>query len=107
MHVNDVLIRLSIVLTTDELKRISVTEKRNQGISIIADVHGMKCYQAKRFINNLICLSKNIYELIVIHGFNHGTAIRDMLHSNFSNQHIKQMFIDQQNQGVTHMVMVA
>lgn len=101
------LTRLSIILTTEELNRISVKENTEKTISIIADVHGMKCYQAKRFINNLICLLSNVYEIIVIHGFNHGTAIRNMLHSNFSNHHIKQMFIDKQNQGVTHMLIAA
>lgn len=95
--------RLSLVFTIDELNRISIKENHGKNPRVYADVHGMKCYQAKRFINNIINIIKSAFELIVIHGFNHGTAIRDMLSDNFNNMHITQQYISQYNQGITHM----
>lgn len=46
--------RLRMVLTNDELDRITVKERESGKIRITADVHGMKCYEARRFINNII-----------------------------------------------------
>ena len=40
--------RLRMVLTNDELDRITVKERESGKIRITADVHGMKCYEARR-----------------------------------------------------------
>ena len=46
--------RLSMIFTWDELDRVQIREAENDSAAmIIADVHGMKCYEAKRFINNI------------------------------------------------------
>lgn len=74
---------------------------------MIVDVHGMKCPQAKRFINNIINVVRIVFRLIIIHGYNHGTAIKEMLAQNFSNNHIYEQFPDPRNQGVTHMLIAA
>ena len=38
-------------------------------IRVIADVHGMKCKQAHRFINNIINVIRVTFQLIIIHGY--------------------------------------
>ena len=102
-----VISRLKMVLTNDELSRISVQEKSQRKIRITADVHGMKCYEARRFINNIISIMRMAFQLIIIHGYNHGTAIKKMLAQNFSNDHIYEQFPDPRNQGITHMLIAA
>lgn len=102
-----VISRLKMVLTNDELSRISVQEKSQRKIRITADVHGMKCYEARRFINNIINIMRMAFQLIIIHGYNHGTAIKKMLAQNFSNDHIYEQFPDPRNQGITHMLIAA
>ena len=99
--------RLRMVLTQDELNRINISESSDGKIRIIADVHGMKCYEARRFINNIINIVREAFQLVIIHGYNHGTAIKDMLAQNFSNDHIYEQFPDPRNQGVTHMLIAA
>lgn len=99
--------KLSLILTETELNRISINEKTNGKLLITADVHGMKCRDAKRFINNIINIIRAAFQLIIIHGYNHGTAIKDMLAQNFSNDHIYNQFPDPYNQGVTHMFIAA
>ena len=96
--------RLSMIMTQDELDRIKVSEDSNGKVQITADVHGMKCYQAKRFINNIINALRIAFVLIVIHGYTHGTAIKEMLFQNFSNEHISNQYADSYNYGITHMV---
>ena len=99
--------RLKMVLTEDELKRVTVQEKPNNGIRIIVDVHGMKCYLVRRFINNIINVAMTAFQLVIIHGFNHGTAIKSMLEQDFSNRRIFEQYSDPFNRGVTHMKIAA
>lgn len=102
-----VILRLRIVLTNDELDRITVKENASGKLRITADVHGMKCYEARRFINNLIIIMRTAFLLVIIHGYNHGTAIKEMLAHNFSNKHIYEQFPDPRNQGLTHILIAA
>ncbi len=95
--------RLSIILTKDELKRLTLNQNKN-GIELIADVHGMKCFQAKRFINNILNLSNQKMKLTVIHGFHHGTAIKDMIKNGLENRHIINIYNDQKNIGRTFII---
>ncbi len=99
--------RLRMVLTQSEMNRIKISESHSGKIRITADVHGMKCYEAKRFINNIINIGRTAFQLVVIHGYNHGTAIKEMLAQNFSNDRIYEQFPDPRNQGVTHMLIAA
>ncbi len=93
-----------MIFTEEELSRISIQEPPDCVPHIIADVHGMKCHQAKRFINNIINVIKSAFRLDIIHGYNHGTAIKDMLAENLINNHISEKHQDSANQGVTHLV---
>ncbi len=99
--------RLKMILTQSELERIDISENRSGKIRITVDVHGMKCYEARRFINNIINIVRTAFQLVIIHGYNHGTAIKEMLAQNFSNDHIYEQFPDPRNQGVTHMLIAA
>lgn len=99
--------RLRMVLTQSEMNRIKISESRSGKIRITADVHGMKCCEARRFINNIINIVRTAFQLVIIHGYNRGTAIKEMLAQNFSNDHIYEQFPDPRNQGVTHMLIAA
>ena len=99
----NILTRLSFILTSNDLKRIRIEEKKNN-TKVLADVHGMKVQEAKRFINNIINVIRTKIELVIIHGYHHGDAIKDMLATRFSNYHIKDQYQDVRNMGVTHMI---
>lgn len=96
--------RLKMIFTNEEIDRLTISEIDECKIRITADVHGMKCSQARRFINNIINTIRVAFQLIIIHGYNHGTAIKDMLAENFNNTHITEQYLDPYNQGVTHML---
>ncbi len=98
--------RLGLIFSNDELNRIQVVESLDV-LRITADVHGMKCYEAKRFINNIINIVRTAFQLVIIHGYNHGTAIKDMLAVNFKNIHVSRRFEDPRNQGITYMFIAA
>lgn len=95
--------KLALILSDGELERIKISEGNGE-LKLIADVHGMKCIQAKRFLSNIINVMRTAFQLIIIHGFNHGTAIRDMLSKNFINPHIAYQYVDPYNEGMTHIL---
>ncbi len=97
--------RLRMIFSEDEIDRISINEESEMGINVTVDVHGMKCNNAKRFINNIINMIRVAFKLIVIHGYNNGTAIKDMLAESFSNIHIVNQFQDPYNLGVTYIIL--
>ena len=99
--------RLRIVFTSEEINRLTIEEFDEGQIRITADVHGMKCSQARRFVNNIINIVGTPFQLTIIHGYNHGTAIKDMLAQNFSNTHIAEKHVDPYNRGVTHILIAA
>ena len=100
--------RLSMIFTWDELERVQIQEAdSDSSVLIIADVHGLKCCEAKRFINNIINVVRTTFQLIVIHGYNHGTAIKDMLADSFRNRHVYSQYQDRHNRGITRMYVAA
>ena len=100
-----IIARLGMIFSQDEINRIKVRDEAKKNIRVIVDVHGMKCSQAKRFIYNIINTIKTAFKLVIIHGYNHGTAIKDMLADDFTNSHIVDQYQDPYNKGITHMVL--
>ena len=96
--------RLATVLPNDELHRLKIENIEDRSVCITANVHKLKCHQARRLINNVICLLQIPFKLTIIHGYNHGTAIKDMLSTNYTNKHITKKYVDNNNPGITHML---
>ena len=98
--------RITFVLPKDEVKRLKVNEGKELP-EITVDVHGMKCVQVRKLLNNLINVVRTAIRIIVIHGFNHGQEIKNMLADDFYNDHIVNHFADVRNQGVTYILTAA
>lgn len=95
--------KIAFLFPGDEGKRISVTETPSGNLSVSIDVHGLKCWQAERSIRNLINLARCPFTLTIIHGYNHGTAILDMVRNDLASSHIKSRYADNYNPGVTYL----
>ena len=91
-----------MIYTTEELSRIIVEDDDNQ-LNIIVDVHGMKCREARRLINNLILLISGSFTMEIIHGYIHGTAIKEMIAKETINNRIKNRYEDTWHYGVTYL----
>ena len=70
--------RMLFLFSNDEVSRISLHEKYGK-VTIFIDVHGLKVREARRLIKNVISLNREKNDICVIHGFNHGTAIKEMI----------------------------
>ena len=100
-----IIARLGMIFSQEDIDRITVKDEAEKNLQVIVDVHGLKCSQAKRFINNIINAIRTAFKLVIIHGYNHGTAIKDMLAENFMNSHIVDQYQDPYNKGITYMVL--
>lgn len=104
MKAEDLRDRLKIIYTDSMIRRILVPSSHEGEIEkIIIDVHELSCKEAKQFISNVINISFGSFTVEVIHGYRHGTKIKDMLRKKFMNPYIKLIIPDQINLGVTYL----
>ncbi len=77
----------------------------NTGI-VEVDIHGMTKYQAKIYLDNqLKKAKKDIYRIRVIHGYQSGTHLRDLVRGEYS-RHPKVLRIEiGLNQGSTDLIL--
>ena len=92
--------REEMIFTQEELKRI----RKSRSNTIYADIHGMNCKQARRFLRNLIAVHREAFTLTVIHGYHHGTSLRDMIAAETLSQREQSKRIKKGNPGQTEVV---
>lgn len=95
--------RLQEIMTQDDMQRINIGVN-DPGFLIQVDLHGLTCAEAKRFLNNIICLVNPGFRFDVIHGYNHGTALKNMLMEDFNNKRVIKKNPDHKNPGLTHIL---
>lgn len=77
----------------------------NAGI-ITVDVHGMNSYQAKIKINSTLRKAdKGVYRIRIIHGYNDGTVIKNMISDEFKNHPKVQRIVCGLNRGQTELLL--
>ena len=103
MNAKMVIDRFCMIFTEATTARISLlTSPSGEVEKVVLDVHGLACREAMRFINNVVNLTGGKNTVEVIHGYRHGTKIKDSLRQYFSNPKTRIM-PDQWNLGVTYL----
>lgn len=54
------------------------------GAEVVLDLHGKNRFQARVAVEAALRRSKGLYRIRVIHGYHNGTALRDMLWSEYA-----------------------
>ena len=72
---------------------------------IEVDVHGMNCFKAKTVIDAKLKKAKGAYRLRIIHGYNNGTILRDMIRKEYKNHKAVLRIELGLNQGQTDLVL--
>ena len=94
--------RMMFVLSKDDAYRIKVSKEGETPV-VTVDLHGLNRYQAEKILKNLLNVSRQEFKLNVIHGYNHGTGLKEMIANRFQNSHISEKFTDNRNMGLTHI----
>lgn len=94
-----------VVYGTDEW-RLSIKDEDGRWI-VSYDAHGQDVVHARRAVNNIISIIRCNMTLCIIHGYNNGTAIKEMLRkSNFGNR-LSEIKSPVYNPGITWMQVAA
>ena len=95
--------RFQTLFTEATMARINLLTSPSGAVEkVVLDVHGMTCREAIRFINNIVNLTSGESIVELIHGYRHGTRIKDSLRLCFSNPKISIM-PDKWNLGITYL----
>lgn len=93
--------RLQLVYDTEFLNRISIKTNKQGGIVLSVDVHGMHPNAVRHFLTNIINLCNGAFQIRIIHGYNHGTILKDMIHSEKIHYRVYEKLAVDGNQGQT------
>ena len=90
--------RLSMIFCKDDLERIIVHPDKEK---IMVDLHGKTRKEAKKFLNNIINVIRHPFTLEVIHGYNNGTVLKEMISKEEINSRIVSKVVPFYNVGET------
>jgi len=70
------------------------------------DLHGLRVDEAERVIEKAVASAgAGTYQIQLIHGYNRGTGIRDMIYDSFRYDNKVKRIIPGDNQGITILVL--
>ncbi len=98
--------RMTYILAGDNMTRVQITSD-GDGPKITLDLHGMSCKLTRRVVKSIIAMYRFSFELVLIHGYNHGTALKDMLYNSLDNERIISKHSPEYNPGITTFEIVA
>ena len=97
----NIMFKMSMIFTKEDMDRVSIKKEQNENLVLKADLHNMRYWEAYHFVNNLIALNSDPFELDIIHGYNHGTVLKDMVQKDLNNPRIKSKMLIWWNEGET------
>ena len=103
MEYDIIMERMTFIMRGDELRRVKVRYNEYGEVMIVVDLHGMSCMEAKMVINNIIRMYGFSFTLDLIHGSNHGTAIKKLINQEIKNARIIRKYCNSWNPGETFL----
>ena len=92
--------RLELVLSPSDMGRLRVVDEE-----LLVDVHGLTCRQAMQLLKNVIALMNGSLNIDVVHGYNRGHAIKEMLKNDFLSKRVIRTESVAWNPGMTKIVL--
>lgn len=92
---------MKMVFTQEDMNRLSIKENAKIGVYMEADVHGMNRREAERFISNVISINRSGFTLGIIHGYNHGTVLKEMVMEKKFSKRVVDRYCPEKNPGKT------
>lgn len=94
---------LRFVVFGEDAWRLRISKKKGE-LFVSYDVHGQSIPEAKRNITNIINASRIPFSLEIVHGYRHGSAIKEMIANELNNKKIKRRYTVRKNKGVTYFL---
>lgn len=93
--------RLEMILRNDQLSRIEFGDEE-----MTIDLHQMKSAECMWLIRTIVASTMIGFRLNLIHGYNHGTTLKEMLRSQKISSRVIDLYSDPWNPGLTHVSIV-
>ena len=95
--------KAKMIFTNDLLDRICVNNVDDREI-VTVDLHGMSRLEGERFVKNIVALNLAAeFVLIVIHGYNSGTVLKETLRKKCISTRIRRLWSPKYNPGITYI----
>ena len=89
MKREEIMERMSFVMHGEYLRRVRVFDNENDEMVIKVDLHGMCRESAQKALSNIIAIIRSPFILDVIHGYNGGTVIKELICNDLKSPKIK------------------
>lgn len=100
--------KMHTIYENEDADRVEWGASDGNDITVSVDVHRMTCSEAKRFIRNIISLfAQCSFTLNVIHGYIHGTAIKEMIINDSISKRVEKVSSPADNPGVSILVIAS
>ena len=99
--------RISFLFSKEDIARIKFSVQKDGKKLVTVDMHGLRAKDARKFIKNLVAINKEGYDMCFIHGYNHGTAIKEIIWNEKLNNRITDKRGIQKNPGITYLSVAA
>ena len=96
--------KMTFLMCGDDLCRIRTEQDEDGIVKVIIDLHGMSKRNAIRMITNIMVLFRFKFRLEVVHGYNHGTAIKEYIYNELINSRIISKVSPTYNPGITDLM---
>ncbi len=88
MRHEEIMERMTFILRGEYLRRVKIFKNEDDETVIKVDLHGMRRESAQKSLSNIINIIRFPFVLDVIHGYNGGTAIKEMIYSDLKSPKI-------------------
>lgn len=99
--------KINMVYGSEFSERIVVDIDQFGVVRLKVNVHDMHQNAVRHFLNNIINLVRGSFVLTVVHGFNGGTVLKDMIWAESINNRIEQKLAVENNPGRTRLMVAA
>lgn len=107
MRYDALISRLEFVVYGAQRWRLTVSNSSHGKPMITYDAHGQTVSEVRQVIRNIVNISRCPINLCVIHGYNHGTAIKDMLAREDFSERLETKYNPSRNPGETILFFAA
>ena len=94
--------KIGFLYKSEDVNRVIWKSSDDSNIVVTVDLHKMSRDEAKRFIKNIISIFYMCsFTFEIVHGYNHGTAIKEMIRSEEINPRIRKISSPAYNPGLS------
>lgn len=101
MNNEKIINRFQMIMTKDDMVRMNIYQNKNGNQVVQFDLHGYNRKTAERQIKNIIAVIPQECYLEIIHGYNNGTVLKELINSELKNDRIAERIAKKNNPGVT------